>query len=66
MAVSRGATAQSDFSRFRRHIRGRHVLSGALVESFGSHAYLAMSLTAAPGLVIALAGRRAWREADRA
>jgi hypothetical protein len=46
---------------------GEHVgISGALVERFRTYAYLAMSLAAALGFVIVFAGRRAWREVDRA
>jgi hypothetical protein len=40
-------------------------LSGVLVERFGSSAYLAMSLVAAFGFVIAFGGQRNWREVDR-
>jgi len=63
---SGGATAQSDFSALRGVTFAAMGLSGTLVERFGSYAYLAMSLVAALGFVIVLAGRQAWREADRA
>jgi len=64
---SGGATAQGDFSALQGVTFAAAMgLSGLLVERFGSYAYLAMSLVAAFGFVIALAGRRAWREVDRA
>jgi PPP family 3-phenylpropionic acid transporter len=64
---SRGATAQGDFSALQGVTFAAAMgLSGLLVERFGSYAYLAMSLVAAFGFVIALAGRRAWREVDQA
>jgi hypothetical protein len=62
-----GTTAQGDFSAVQGVTFAAAMgLSGVLVERFGSYAYLAMSLAAALGFVIAFAGRRAWREADRA
>jgi PPP family 3-phenylpropionic acid transporter len=62
-----GATAQGDFSALQGVTFAAAMgLSGILVERLGSYAYLAMSLAAALGFVIALAGRRAWREVDRA
>jgi PPP family 3-phenylpropionic acid transporter len=64
---SGGATAQGDFSALQGVTFAAAMgLSGLLVERFGSYAYLAMSLVAASGFVIAFAGRRAWREVDLA
>jgi PPP family 3-phenylpropionic acid transporter len=62
-----GATAQGDFSALQGMTFAAAMgLSGVLVETFGHLAYLAMSLTAALGLVIAIAGRRISLEADQA
>jgi PPP family 3-phenylpropionic acid transporter len=64
---SGGAPAQGDFSALQGVTFAAAMgLSGLLVERFGSYAYLAMSLVAASGFVIAFAGRRAWREVDLA
>jgi PPP family 3-phenylpropionic acid transporter len=61
-----GATAQGDFSALQGVTFAAAMgLSGVLVERLGSYAYLAMTLAAASGFVIAFAGRRAWREVDR-
>ena len=62
-----GATAQGDFSAIQGVTSALAMgISGVLVARFDSYAYLAMSLAAAAGFVIVSAGRRAWREADRA
>jgi PPP family 3-phenylpropionic acid transporter len=62
-----GAAAQGDFSALQGITFAAAMgLSGVLVDRFGSYAYLAMSLAAALGFVIAIAGRRTWREVDRA
>jgi len=62
-----GAAAQGDFSALQGVTFAAAMgLSGILVARFGSYAYLAMSLAAALGFVIVFAGRRAWREVDRA
>jgi PPP family 3-phenylpropionic acid transporter len=62
-----GAAAQGDFSALQGVTFAAAMgLSGVLVERFGSYAYFAMSLAAALGFVIAIAGRRDWRAADRA
>jgi MFS transporter, PPP family, 3-phenylpropionic acid transporter len=64
---SGGATAQGDFAALQGVTFAAAMgMSGVLVERFGSYAYLAMSLAAALGFVIAFAGRQAWRAADRA
>ena len=64
---SLGAAAQGDFAALQGITFAVAMgLSGVLVERFGSYAYLAMSLAAALGFVIAIAGRQAWRAADRA
>lgn len=64
---SGGAAAQGDFSALQGATFAVAMgVSGALVERFGRSAYLAMALVAALGFVIAFAGRRIWREADRA
>jgi len=63
---SGGATAQGDFSALQGVTFAAAMgLSGVLVERFGSSAYLAMSLVAAFGFVIAFGGQRNWREVDR-
>jgi PPP family 3-phenylpropionic acid transporter len=63
---SGGATAQGDFSALQGVTFAAAMgLSGVLVEKFGSSAYLAMSLVAAFGFVIAFGGQRNWREVDR-
>ena len=64
---SGGAAAQGDFSAVQGLTFAAAMgLSGVLVERFGSYAYLAMSLAATLGFVTVFAGRRAWREVDRA
>ena len=66
MDRSGGATAQGDFSALQGVTFAAAMgLSGVLVERFGSSAYLAMSLVAAFGFVIAFGGQRNWREVDR-
>jgi PPP family 3-phenylpropionic acid transporter len=67
LARDRGpATLQGDFSALQGvTFAAAMALSGALVERLGGHAYALMALLAAGGLVIALAGRRKWREMYR-
>jgi MFS transporter, PPP family, 3-phenylpropionic acid transporter len=61
-----GATLQGDFSAVQGVTFAAAMgLSGVLVERLGSFSYLAMSLAAAGGLVIALVAHRRWRETDR-
>ena len=61
-----GATPQGDFSALQGVTFAAAMgLSGVLVERLGSFSYLAMSLAAAGGLVIALVAHRRWRETDR-
>jgi PPP family 3-phenylpropionic acid transporter len=62
-----GSTAQGDAAAVQGVIFAVAMgLSGVLVERFASLAYLAMSLAAALGFLIAFAAQRAWREADPA
>jgi PPP family 3-phenylpropionic acid transporter len=60
-----GVTPQGDFSALQGVTFAAAMgLSGVLVERLGSFSYLAMSLAAAGGLVIALVAHRRWRETD--